>query len=419
MPKTIVEKIFSTKSKTDARAGDTVDAEIDAILTNDASGPLSIDYFEKMGGSCVVHPERVVAIIDHYVPCPNDKVSRLHQKLYDFTDTYGIKLVEAGGGIAHQVFDELNYIAPGKLIIGGDSHTTTHGYLNNVSLGVGASDLAFALITGTLWFKVPHTIRVNLTGVLHKGVVGKDVALYLLSMLGSDGANYRALEFHGDGLGCLSMDDRRTICNLAAESCAKCAVMVFDEQAAIHAKARNIDISGVVAADEGCTYCDTIEIDLAKVPSMIALPARADIAVPLARQLGMRIDMVVIGTCTNGRISDFEEVDEILKTSSGPFKVETLIVPASLETYRYIIKRGIADRLLERGAMILPPGCGPCCGSSPGTPRDGFNVLSTANRNFIGRMGNVRAHIYLSSPAVAIASALAGCVTDPWRSAHV
>lgn len=419
MAKTIVEKIFSAKSGQDAHVGDIVDAQIDVILSNDASGPLSIDYFEKMGGDRVVHPERVVAIIDHYVPCPNSKVARLHQKLFDFRDLYGITLVEAGHGIAHQVIDELKYIGPGKLIIGGDSHTTTHGYLDNVSVGVGASDLAFALITGALWFKIPETIRINLNGTLRRGVGGKDVALYLLRILGPDGANYRALEFHGDGVGCLSIDDRRTICNLAAESSAKCAVMPLDERALAYCNAQNISVDDRFVPDVGCTYFNTIEIDLATVPPMISLPPRADLAVAIDEQLGTPIDMVVIGTCTNGRISDFEIIDEVIKEIPGPFMVETLIVPASLETYKHMVSHGIAGRLLEKGAMILPPGCGPCCGSSPGTPRDGFNVLSTANRNFVGRMGNVNSHIYLSSPAVAIASALTGHITDPWRGGHV
>lgn len=413
MGKTIAEKIFSLKANLDVNAGDTVDAQIDAILTNDASGPLSIDYFEKMGGVKVVNPERVVAIIDHYVPCPSSKVAALHQKLYDFRDKYNIRLEEAGQGIAHQVFDELKYVRPGWLIIGGDSHSTTHGYLGNVSVGVGASDLAFALITGKLWFKVPQTIKVIFKGKQKQNVSGKDIAIYMLTKLGSDGANYKALEFHGDGLENLSMEDRKIICNLAAECSAKCAIMPIDEKAINYCKSREIEIPQIIQADEDSNYIETIEIDLAEIEPMVSLPCRADNAVTLNEIEGLKIDMVLIGTCTNGRISDFEVVDSIIKNKNGKFKVETLIVPSSFETYKQMVERGYLANLLEKGAMVLPPGCGPCCGSSPGIPRDGFKVLSTANRNFLGRMGNTKAEIYLCSPAVAAASALTGGITNP------
>lgn len=412
MGKTIAEKMFSIKSGSDAKAGDIVVATVDCILTNDASGPLSIDYFRRMNGEIVRFPERVVAIIDHYVPCPDSKVAGLQQMLYDFRDRFGIRLVEAGQGIAHQVFDEMGYVVPGRLIIGGDSHTTTHGYLGSIGIGVGASDLAGAMITGELWFRVPETIRIDFTGKLGDGVSGKDVALYLLGILGANGANYKALEFHGEGMGSLSMNDRKTICNLMAESCAKCAIMPVDERAREYCKERSISCAGVVLPDDGCDYCRSIDINLSDVPAMVALPSRADNAVPLKTKEGLRIDMVVIGTCTNGRIEDFEEFDKSIRAYDGGFKAQTLVIPASKEILRQMIELGYLERLVSKGAMVLPPGCGPCCGSSPGTPRDRFNVLSTANRNFIGRMGNVKANIYLASPATAGATAMTGMLTE-------
>ncbi|MBR1918166.1 MAG: 3-isopropylmalate dehydratase large subunit [Spirochaetales bacterium] len=410
MARTVAEKIFSSKAHREVRSGDIVMAEVDVVMMNDASGPLAIDYFGRMGARSVARPDSAVAIIDHYVPCPNSKVAGLQQMLYDFCRRFGIRLVEAGGGIAHQVVDELGLIAPGRLLVGCDSHSTTYGYLGSLGIGIGASDLASCLVDGELWFKVPETIRVDLNGSLRIGVTGKDVALYLLRMIGGNGANYRSIEFHGKGISSLSMDDRKTICNLSAESCAKCAVMDVDERAIEYMKLRGIDTSNIVHGDEDASYIERIEIDLSSVPPMISLPSTADNAVPAENCLGMEIGMALIGTCTNGRISDFELVDRVLRESDRKFAVETLVIPSSREVYLEMTRRGYVQTLLERGAMILPPGCGPCCGSSPGTPRDGVRVLSSANRNFIGRMGNAKSEIYLASPVTVAASALEGKV---------
>lgn len=412
MKQTVAEKIFSRKAGYPVKAGDIIMAEVDACLTNDASGPLMIDYFRKMQADSVAHPDRVVAIIDHYVPCPNSRVAALQQSLFDFRDRYGIRLVDAGEGIAHQVFDERNMIRPGSLIVGGDSHTTTHGYLNCIAVGIGASDLACAVSTGSLWFKVPETIRVEFSGSLRPGVSGKDVALYLLSILGSSGANYKAVEFCGD-IAALSIADRKTICNLCAESCAKCAIMPFDEAAAAVCRARGVDVSEAVAPDEGCTYCRQLRIDLSDVPYMVSVPHAVAGARPIAEVAGTPVEMAVMGTCTNGRLEDFEAIRPMLRRTDEPFAVQTLVIPASRTIYEAIVENGIAAMLLKKGAMLLPPSCGPCCGSSPGVPRDGFRVISSANRNFLGRMGNTKASIYLASPRVVIASALAGCITQP------
>ncbi len=412
MKQTIAEKIFSRKAGYPVMAGDIITAEVDACLTNDASGPLMIDYFQKMQADSVAYPEQVVAIIDHYVPCPNSRVAALQQSLFDFRDRYGIRLVDAGEGIAHQVFDELKMIRPGSLIVGGDSHTTTHGYLNCVAAGIGASDLACAVSAGSLWFKVPQTIRVDMTGTLRPGVSGKDVALYLLSLLGSSGANYMAVEFGGD-LSALSIADRKTICNLCAESCAKCAIMPFDEIAEAYCRMRGIDASKAVSPDEGCSYCRRLQIDLSAVPYMLSVPHSVAGARPMDELAGTPVEMAVMGTCTNGRLEDFEAIAPLLRATDRAFAVQTLVIPASRTIYETIVENGIAALLLKKGAMLLPPGCGPCCGSSPGVPRDGFRVISSANRNFLGRMGNTKASIYLASPRVVIASALAGCITQP------
>ncbi len=413
MGKTITEKIFTLKSGMDVKSGDVIVAEIDAIMSNDASGPLTIEYFYKMNANKVSNPQKVLFVLDHYVPCPSDKVAALHQSVFDFANKHGITVVPAGEGIAHQVFDELGYVKPGTLIVGGDSHSTTYGYLNCLGIGIGSSDLAMALNTGKLWFKVPQTIQINLNGEPAPGIGGKEIALHLIQLLGPSGGNYKAIEFGGDGIHHLSIDDRKTICNLMAECGGKCSIMPFDEVAEKHCIKSNIAFSRGIDADWDCDYFTVHNVDLSSVNYLIAQPHNPANTIELLELKGLKIDMVLIGTCTNGRIDDFRRVDSLLKCTAKPFAVETLIVPASRYVYRKMIQEGIADRLLEKGAMILPPGCGPCCGSSPGVPRDNYNVLSTANRNFIGRMGNITANIYLASPIVAAASAITGYITDP------
>lgn len=412
MGKTIVEKIFSRKSGLDAYAGDVVIAQVDAAMSNDASGPLTIEIFHKMNATEVPYPERIAFILDHYIPCPDSKVAKLQQSVFDFSKTFGVPVLGAGEGIAHQVFDEKGYVQPGRLIVGGDSHSTTYGYLNCLGIGIGSSDMAMVFQSGELWFKVPETIRINFTGKPAQGIGGKEIALWLIRMLGANGGNYRAVEYGGEGLAFLSMNDRRTICNMMAECCAKCSVMPFDAVAREYCMQRNLPTEHAVAPDEDCRYEQLFTVNLDEIQHMIACPHCVDGSVPLEELAGKPVDMVLLGTCTNGRLEDFREVYQLLKQVPGSFRAETLVVPASRQIYLAMMEEGIAAELVARGAMILPPSCGPCCGSSPGVPRDNFTVLSTANRNFLGRMGNVTANIYLASPVVAAAAALTGKITD-------
>lgn len=413
MGKTIAEKIFSQKSGLNARAGDVVMAQVDAAMSNDAAGPLTIEIFHKMNADQVPYPERIAFILDHYIPCPDRKVAKLQQSIFDFSKAYGILVCGAGEGIAHQVFDEKGYIQPGRLIVGTDSHTTTYGYLNCLGIGIGSSDMAMVFQSGELWFKVPETIRIDFTGKPAEGIRGKEVALWIIRMLGANGGNYKAIEYGGSGIAHLTMDDRRTICNMMAECCAKCSVMPFDAVTEAYCRERGLSTDEAVAPDEDCCYAQRYTVDLAKIPHLIACPHCVDGSVPLEDLAGKPVDMVLIGTCTNGRLEDFRAVYRLLKKAPGAFRTETLVVPASRQVYLSMMEEGIAAELMARGAMILPPSCGPCCGSSPGVPRDNFTVLSTANRNFLGRMGNVTANIYLGSPVVAAAAALAGQIIDP------
>lgn len=413
MGKTIAEKIFSGHSGLDVKAGDVVMAQADAAMSNDASGPLTIEIFHSMEADKVPYPERIAFILDHYIPCPDSKVAKLQQSVFDFAETYHIPVYAGGEGIAHQVFDEKGYVQPGRLIVGGDSHTTTYGYLNCLGIGIGSSDMAMVFQSGELWFKVPETIRVDFIGQPAPGISGKDIALFLVKTLGANGGNYLSIEYGGTGISSLPMDARRTICNMMAECCAKCSVMPFDAVAEEYCRSRGIPTEGAVWADEDCNYCQRITVDLSQIPHLIACPHSVDGSVPLQELAGKKVDMVLLGTCTNGRLEDFRTVYNLLKKVPGQFQTETLVVPASRSIYLAMVEEGIAAELIKRGAMVLTPSCGPCCGSSPGVPRDGFTVLSTANRNFLGRMGNTAANIYLGSPLVAAAAALTGKFTEP------
>ncbi len=413
MGKTSAEKIFSRKTGTDVKAGDVIMAQVDAAMSNDASGPLTIEIFHNMNASRVPYPERIAFILDHYVPCPDSKVAKLQQSVFDFSRQHGIFLCRGGEGIAHQVFDERGYVQPGRLIVGGDSHSTTYGYLNCLGIGIGSSDMAMVFQSGELWFKVPETIRIDFTGKPAELIGGKETALWLIRQLGANGGNYKAIEFGGPGLTYLTMDDRKTICNLMAECCAKCAIMPFDQAAQQYCRERGIPAEGAVFPDEDAPYAQRLTVDLSQVGHIIACPHGVANGVELSELIGKPVDMVLLGTCTNGRLEDFRGVYRLLKRVPGRFQTETLVVPASRTVYLAMTEEGITAELLSRGAAILPPSCGPCCGSSPGVPRDHFTVLSTANRNFLGRMGNTSANIYLGSPVVAAAAALTGAFTDP------
>lgn len=414
MRKTIIEKVFSKKCGTDAAAGMSVVCEVDKIMTNDASGPLSVSILKEHGYEKIMAPEKVAILMDHYTPCPNDQVAQLHQSLIDFQkENPKVTLTKNGYGIAHHLMDEMGLVAPGKLIVGGDSHSTTYGFLNAVGIGVGSTDIAIAMLTGKLWFKVPTTVKVEFVGKKKEGISGKDIALYLVNAIGPNGGSYRAFEFCGEGMADLDIGDRKTICNLLAECGAKCGIMPYDDIAAAYCKEHGIDASEAVEADTGCEYEEHVIINLEEIGYTISVPHNVHTIKPLEELRGLRMDMALLGTCTGGKIEDFREAYEVLKRTDEPFKSEVIVVPASTKIMEMMIEEGIASLLLEKGAMILPAGCGPCCGSSPGVPRDGFNVISTANRNFLGRMGNTKANIYLASPVVTAASALLGRVADP------
>lgn len=404
---TIAEKIFSSHCGQTVHAGETVIAAIDVAMATDGSGPLTLDFFRQMGGDRVFDPERVLMVLDHYVPCPNDKVAGLHDQMREFHRQGHCQLLELGEGICHQLLPERGYVRPGSLIIGGDSHSTTYGAFNALGTGVGSSDLAAAMITGKLWFRVPETILVTFTGRLPDQVTAKDAALQLVGQIGGSGGTYQAIEFAG--VSGLSIAERMTICNQLVETGAKCALMPGDAVLAEFFDGKCTPVN----ADADAVYERQIVLDLSSLQPMLALPHQVDNVAPITQALGTPIQMGVIGTCTNGRLDDLSLALEVMGEKPLHPGFELLVVPASRQIYIAAVRAGLIEQFLRKGATILPPGCGPCCGSSPGIPSDGENVLSTANRNFLGRMGNVKSSIYLGSPATVAAAAITGRVADP------
>lgn len=418
MPRTIAEKILSARSGVAAHAGDVVVCDVDLVIGTDASTPMTIGYFEAMGGRRIFDPSRVVFALDHYAPPSTPRTAGFHDQVRAFARRHGATLLEVGEGISHQVVAEQGRVLPGDLIVGADSHTVTCGALNAFATGLGSSDVAAALVTGRTWLRVPPTIRVDLSGTRPAGLAAKDIGLALIGELGSDGANYHALEFHGDGVGQLSLEERFVVSNLAVESGAKAAV--WNADAATHAylagRADDGDRAarGAVSADRDAVYARTVSIALPALTPRVAVPHDPTRVVGLAEAAGVPVQMVFLGTCTGGRVPDFHEALHVLERAGGRVAdgVQLVVTPASREVLLTLLGDGTLARFTAMGAIVTTPGCGACCGTSGVIPGDGMTVLSTANRNFKARMGNATASIYLASPATCAASAATGRITD-------
>ncbi len=412
--KTIGEKILSAKSGADARAGDTVVCGLDCLVGTDGSTPMAIDYFERMGGKRVADPERVVLALDHYAPAPSPESARLHEAIRAFARAHGIAVDDVGEGISHQLVVENGRARPGNLIVGADSHTVTYGALNAFATGIGSSDLAAALISGKAWLKVPETIRVTLGGKMPAGVFAKDVALALIGKLGADGAAYRALEFHGPAAAGLDIDDRLVLSNMSVEMGAKAGIFPADEKTFAYLGDKAPDRAAATAPDADADYCREIGLDVSRLGPQIALPHRVDEVVPVDSVANVPAHMVYLGTCAGGRLGDFRQALDILSAGGGVAPGSQLVVaPASRRVLTGLTRDGALAEFVAMGAIVLTPGCGSCCGTCGAIPGDGVNVVSTANRNYKGRMGNAHANIYLASPATCAASAVRGRITDP------
>jgi len=411
--KTLAEKILSQKSGSDARSGDIVIARIDLVFAQDTTGPLTVRQFQACGFKRLANPEKTILFLDHAVPSPNRSVSNDHMLLHQFAQETGCLIYDVGDGICHQIVAE-SLAKPGDVIVGADSHTVTAGALGAFATGMGSSDVAIAFGLGKTWFRVPESIRIVVSGKLSKGVGAKDLILHLIGNIGADGATYKALEFSGDGLANMSMSDRFTIANMAVEAGAKVGLFPADSTTQNYLRSQGRDNHyQPLSADGDASYERTINIDLAAIEPTVAKPHNVD-NIALARELkGTKIQQVFIGTCTNGRLEDIAIVASLLKGKRRHPETRLIVAPASPQVLLAAIRAGYITTLVEAGAIILPPGCGACLGLHQGVLGDGESCLSTANRNFKGRMGNPEAFIYLGSPATAAATALTGEITDP------
>ena len=404
MGRTFAEKIFN------APAGSIVFKKPDIVLSHDNSASIR-KTFEKMGGQKVHDPDQLLIVLDHNAPPTNAKVATDYQRVREFVKEQGIKkFYDAGRGICHQI---MSYHAePGMIIVGSDSHTCTAGAFNAMAAGIDRTETAGIWRRGETWFRVPESIKVTLHGKLPKGVYAKDISLWIIGMIGSAGANYMSIEYHGEGVKSLGISERMTIANLASEMGAKNAVFPPDEILA-EFYGKSVEELNGIWADPDAKYAKEIEINLDELFPVVAVPHHVDNVKALQEVVGTPINEAFIGTCTNGRIEDLREAAAILKDNHIADGVQLIITPASQEIYLQAIKEGLVEIFIKAGGNVLTASCGPCLGTGQGIPADGFNVISTANRNFLGRMGNKNASIYLASPAVVAYSAIKGKIADP------
>ncbi len=416
MAMTMTQKILAAHANLpEVRAGQLIRARLDMVLGNDITTPVAINEMEKAGIDKVFDKNHISLVMDHFVPNKDIKAAaqcsqcRSFAKRFDITNYYDVGEM----GIEHALLPEKGLIAPGETCIGADSHTCTYGALGAFSTGVGSTDMAAGMATGECWFKVPAAIRVELTDQPRRWVGGKDVILYLIGLIGVDGALYRSLEFTGPGVAHLSMDDRFTIANMAIEAGAKNGIFPVDEKTLEYVEGRVKRPFTVYEADADAEYERTIQLDLSKIPPTVAWPHLPENVHPAALGEDIPIDQVVIGSCTNGRISDMEIAAEILKGRKVAKGVRVIIIPATQAVYLECVERGYAKIFIESGCALSTPTCGPCLGGYMGILSAGERCVATTNRNFVGRMGHTESEVYLASPAVAAASAITGKITDP------
>ena len=415
MGKTLAEKILSDRSGTDARAGDIIIAKVDVAFVQDTTGPLALRQLEAMGFKALANREKSIIFLDHAVPAPNKELANDHMFLRDFAAKIGARLSEAGEGICHQLVAE-SWANPGEVIVGADSHTVTAGALGAFATGMGSTDVAVALALGKTWLRVPESFKIVVKGAFRPGVYAKDLILNLIGGIGADGATYKALEFGGEAIKTMPMSERLTVANMAVEAGAKVGLFPADEITLSYLNSRGRGSKfQPLGPDDDAIYEMVIEIDASELEPTVARPHTVD-NTALARELdGTKIQQVFIGTCTNGRLEDLAVAAGILKGRKSQPDVRLIVGPASKEVLLKAMEVGYISSLVEAGAVLVPPGCAACLGVHQGVMGDGEACLSTANRNFEGRMGNPNAFIYLGSPATATASAIVGEIADPRR----
>ena len=420
---TITEKILRDHATgvKDIKPGDFIRAKLDLCLGNDITSPIAIQEFRELGLKKVFNKKRVVLVPDHFLPAKDMESANQAKILEDFSKEFGIdnyfELAEMG--VEHVLLPERGLILPGDLMIGADSHTCTHGALGAFATGVGSTDLAYAMAYGECWFKVPETILIKFSGKPRKWVSGKDLILHVISDIGVSGALYKLLEFAGNTIEHLSMDDRFAICNMAIEAGGKNGVIAPDKLTEKYVKAalRKYNASRksykLYASDEDAKYCDVREYDVSKLEPVVAAPHLPSNGKPVSEYKNIKVDQVVIGSCTNGRISDIKQASAVLKNRKVSSTTRLVVIPATRAVYQAAVDEGYAETIIKSGGVFCTPSCGPCLGGHMGILAEGEVGLATTNRNFVGRMGHPKSFVYLSNPAIAAASAIMGKIAQP------
>ncbi|MDO5409441.1 MAG: 3-isopropylmalate dehydratase large subunit [Lachnospiraceae bacterium] len=407
MGMTIAEKIIARAAGVDnVKPGDIHTVEVDRLMSNDGTTHLTIDMYQKLKNPHIADVNKLVWIVDHNVPCDSPKTAASHKKMRDFAKANNITFYE-GKGVCHQIMME-NHVCPGELIFGADSHTCAYGALGAFGTGVGCTDYLYAMVTGQSWLLVPETLRFNLTGKLNEGVYARDLILTIIGRIGANGANYKAMEFVGEGMKTLTMSDRISICNLCVEAGAKTALMEVDDIAMDYLKKQGREPKACFKSDEDAVFAQTYDIDLSSIEPIVAKPHFVDNVVPAKECAGVKIDEAFLGSCNNGRLEDLRVGAAIIKGRKVAPHVRFLVVPASNTIYQQAMEEGLIDIFMEAGAIVMNANCSVCWGSCQGVIGEGETLISTGTRNFKGRAGHKDSFVYLGSAATVTASAIKG-----------
>jgi 3-isopropylmalate/(R)-2-methylmalate dehydratase large subunit len=418
----IIEKILANASgKQNVSPGEIVEANIDAAMTHDLTGPLAIKSFREIGAKKVWDSNKVVIILDHLVPASSVISAGLHKTLRNFAEEQHIEnFYDVGrGGVCHQVMPEKGHVRPGEVIVGSDSHTCTYGAFGAFATGIGSTEMAAVFATGKLWFKVPEVIKIEVTGKFQQLVTAKDLTLNIVGKIGADGAIYKGLEFGGSTIKDMTIDGRMVLSNMAVEMGAKAGLIEPDQKTVDYVKARTDKPFTPVKSDVDAKYERVVDVDISDLEPQVAFPHSVDNVKPVSEVEDVKVDQAFIGSCTNGRLEDLRAAAQILKGKKIAWGVRLIVIPASQEIYLNAIKEGLIKLFMDSGATVGNPNCGPCLGGHMGILAEGEACISTSNRNFIGRMGSTKSFVYLASPATVAASAITGKITDPTKAMRV
>jgi 3-isopropylmalate/(R)-2-methylmalate dehydratase large subunit len=412
MNQTFVEKVFSRKLGREVKVGEIVEVVPDVAMSHDNTAAISL-RFKEIGVDRVFKPEIHVIVLDHATPAPTEQYALNHKIVREFVKKYGIlHFYDVNVGICHQVLAEEGFVLPGQIIVGSDSHTTTYGAFGAFGTGIGRSEMAVIYATGKIWFRIPESIKITLKGKLPKGIVSKDIILHIIGDIGADGASYKSVEFFGDPIANLSIDARMTIANMSIEMGAKNCFMEPNKKVLEWLKPRARKAFDVIQSDSHANYEDELVYDISRLEPQVACPHQVDHVKPVSQVTGIKIHQAFLGSCVNGRLEDISIAAKLIRNKKVHPDVRLLVFPASMNIYREALAHGYLTTLLDAGAIIMNPGCGPCLGAHEGTLAPGEACISSSNRNFQGRMGSRDAEIYLGSPATVVAAAIVGEIVD-------